>query len=151
MDMDLFSIIWICGFCFGGTICIGFGILLKYKLKKLIVKCTSNCKGILSEIYEESKEHRNKNGRYCEKTYYFPIYEFEVNGKKYKIRDTAGNMYKESFHIGDTVEIKYNPENPNECYKEGDVFSKVWIIFLVIGIICVIEGIGIGLLIRFMF
>ena len=58
------------------------------------------------------------------KLFYFPIYEFEVNGEKYKIRDTTGHTNQNNFEIGSIVEIKYNPENPEECYKEGDFFSK---------------------------
>lgn len=151
MNMNIFSIIWICGFCFGGIICITLSIFLKHKSNNLITKCTKNCKGILSEICEKLREYRDEDGHHRKKIYYFPIYEFEVNGKKYKISDTTGNMSQESFQIGDIVEIKYNPENPEECYKEGDVFSKVWLVFLIVGVICIIEGIGIGLLIRFIF
>lgn len=151
MDMNLFSIIWICAFCLGGIICITLSAYLWHKANYLITKCTSNCKGVLNEIYKELSEYRDKDGHTHKQIYYFPIYEFEVNRKKYKIRDTTGNVSQKNFKIGKIVEIKYNPENPEECYKEGDAFSKVWLAFLIFGIICIIEGIGIGFLIKVIF
>lgn len=152
MDMNLFSIIWICAFCLGGAMCITLSMYLKRKANNLIVKCTSTCKGVLNEICEKLREYRDEDGRHNrKKIYYFPIYEFEVNEKKYRIRDTTGNLSLENFKIGEIVEIKYNPENPEECYKEGDSFSKVWLVFLIVGCICIIEGIGIGFLIKIIF
>lgn len=74
--------------------------------------------------------------------FYFPVYEFEVNEKKYKTRNTIGNSTPEKFKIGEIVEIKYNPENPNEYYKEGDVFSKAWLVFFIVGILCIVEGVS---------
>lgn len=151
MDTNLFSIILICASCFAGVMCIILSIWLRHKANNLITKCTSNCKGVLNEIGEKLREYRDEDGDERKKTYYFPIYEFEVSGKKYKIRDTTGNVSQENLKIGEIVEIKYNPENPSECYKEGDAFSKVWLVFLVFGIICIIEGIGIGFLIKVAF
>lgn len=150
MDMNLFSIIWICAFCFGGVMCITLSMYLRHKANILITKCTSKCKGVLKEICENLREYREDGYNY-EKIYYFPIYEFEVNGKKYKIRDTTGDISQENLKIGKIIEIKYNPNNPEECYKEGDVFSKAWVIFLIAGIICIIEGLGIGFLIKLIF
>lgn len=151
MDMNLFSIIWMCAVCLGGAMCITLSIYLRHKANNLIIKCTSTCKGVLNEICEQLREYRDEYGHNRKKIYYFPIYEFEANGKKYKIRDTTGNFSQENFKIGKIIEIKYNPENPEECYKEGDVFSKVWLVFLIVGIICIIEGIGIGFLIKVIF
>ena len=151
MDMNLFSIIWICGFCFGGIIFISLSMYLWYKANHLITKCTSNCQGVLTEICEELREYRDEDNHHRKKIYYFPIYEFEISGKKYKIRETTGNISQENLEIGKVVEIKYNPENPEECYKKGDAFSKAWLVFLIVGIICIIEGVGIGLLIKVIF
>ena len=103
------------------------------------------------EIYEKLREYRDEDNHNRKKIYYFPIYEFEISGKKYKIRDTTGNISQENLEIGKVVEIKYNPENPEECYKKGDAFSKVWLVFLIVGIICIIEGLGVGLLIKVIF
>lgn len=151
MDMNLFSLIWICAFCLVGIMCITLSVYLLHKANNLIAKCTSNCTGTLNEICEKLREYRDEDGHNRKKIYYFPIYEFEVNGKKYKIRDTMGNFSPKNLKIGKTVEIKYNPEKPEECYKEGDAFSKIWLVFLIVGIICIVEGIGIGLLIKAIF
>lgn len=125
-----------------------YGIHVRHKANNLLKRCTSNCKGVLNEICEKLVEYRDKDLHKYKRIYYFPIYEFEVNGKRYKISDTTGNISKEDFKIGKIVEIKYNPENPEECYKEGDVFSKLWMVFFMAGIICIIEGLGIGFLIK---
>lgn len=150
MDMDLFLINWRCSFCFMGIICIALSAYLKYKANKLMSKCTSSCTGVLNEICEKLKSDRDTDGYTRKRIFYFPIYEFEVNGKKYKIRDTTGNISQENFEIGKNVEIKYNPENPEECYKKGDIFSKIWLVFLIAGILSIIDGLGIGYLIQVM-
>ena len=151
MDMNVFSIIWICAFCLGGIMSIALSIYLKNKENDLIKRCKNQCSGTLNEFSEELREQQDQDGIYHKKKFYFPIYEFEVHGKKYKVRGTTGNRVQEDFKVGEIVEIKYNDQNPEECYVEGDSFSKVWIIFLVVGIICIIQGIGISLLIRVIF
>ncbi len=85
MDMNLFSIIWMCAFCLGGVMCITLSIYLRHKVNNLIAKCTSTCKGVLNEIFEKLREYRDEDGHERKKIFYFPLYEFEVNEKNIKL------------------------------------------------------------------
>ena len=62
MDMNLFSIIWICGFCFVGIMCIALAMYIYHKSKRLIEKCTITCKGTLVELEEKMREWRDEDG-----------------------------------------------------------------------------------------
>lgn len=89
--MNLFSVVWVCFWCFGGTLFVILSIHLRHKAKALITKCTCNCKGILSEVCSELREYSDEDNHNRKKMFYFPVYEFEVNEKKYKTRNTIGN------------------------------------------------------------
>lgn len=151
MDNDLFSIVFMCSFCLVGVGCLALGFYINIKAKDLIKKCNSKCNGTLIQIGEELNEVKDSDGHYRTRRYFFPIYEFEVQGKKYKIRGTMANSSQEKFEVGEIVEINYNPDNPEESYREGDIFSKVWLIFVIIGIVAIIEGIGVFILVRTLF
>ena len=154
INMNLFSIIWIFGFCFGGIIFIALAIYLKSKTDSLITKCTSMCNGISNQIGEIIRETHNNldNGPlYLKEKFYFPIYEFEVQGKKYKTRGTLEYDAQEKIKLGEIVKINYNPENPEECYKEGDPLPKAWLIFLIVGFTIIIVGLLTGFLISKIF
>ena len=124
-----------------GILSIAISIFLRKKSTNLIKKCTSSCKGVLTTIVEREKEYSNSSNDYQKIKGYFPVYEFEVNEKKYSISDTTGTTRPEDIKIGTVVKINYNPQNPEECYKKGDYFSKAWLIFLIVGIICIIEAV----------
>lgn len=139
------DITFLIAFSFTGLIFIAISIYLKNKTDYLIRKCKSKTKGILKEVGEVVREHSDDD-HYYKRIHYFPIYEFEVQGKKYQTRGTKEAFSKYYFKIGEIVDINYNQENPEESYKEGDEFSKVWLIFLIVGIICIIQGIAFSLL-----
>lgn len=53
---------------------------------------------------------------------YFPVYEIEVEGKKYRHKRTFGSD-KITWKIGDEIKIKYDLDNPNKMYCEEE---KKW-------------------------
>lgn len=151
MDINLFSIILDIGIFLLGVMFIILSIYLKDKANRLINNCTASCNGVLIETSEKMRKYRDEDGFTRQEKYYFPIYEFEVDGKKYKVSDTVGNFSHDNIEIGKIVEIKYNPNNPEQCYKKGDIFSKVWLVLLIVGIVCIVEGIGVKILINIIF
>ena len=49
----------------------------------------------------------------------YPIYDYTVNGQEYKMRSKIGKT-KWNFKTGDTIEVRYNPENPKIMYVPSD-------------------------------
>lgn len=124
-------------FIIGGVFII-WGISFKNKTRHLYNECIGKCNCILIEIKEIEINHQiNDKGRHYSTKSYVPIYEYEVQGNKYKIEGTNGTGFK----IGDVVEINYNPEKPEQSYIEGYSFAS-WRVLQIIGIIILIMAIG---------
>lgn len=92
------------------------------EIKKRII-CKFVTKGIVVDIFQEP----NKNTK-------FPIFEYEVNGKKYTKQSNYGNV-SIPYTIGDEVDIYFNNGNPNEHYIKGNFGAIIIsIIFFAVGL-----------------
>ena len=69
------------------------------------------------------REYRDDDGHNHKQIYYFPIYEFVVNGKKYKFRGTTGYFGKENFKIDKRIEKSYLIRI---CIKYGIMKIRGW-------------------------
>lgn len=75
--------------------------------------------------------------------YYYPVYEYEVNGRKYFGTTKQCSRDENWYKPGDTSKISYNPDNPEiivskNYYGEllyGGVFALAGIILMIIGMI----------------
>ena len=73
---------------------------------------------------------------------YYPVIEYTVNNQRYETRlPDSGTTDSSAYKEGEKVEIKYNPEKPNEISKKG---SKGGLIggafFIIIGIVALISS-----------
>jgi len=133
--------------CIIGILFIVWSISFKYSCIRLVNKCTNSCEGILVKINEIKMWHQiNNDGRWYYTISYVPIYEYEVQGNKYKIKGSNG----EGFKIGEVVKINYNPQKPKQSYIDGYSF-KSWKVLLIIGIAILIMSFGFILLIKLIF
>ncbi len=144
--MNLALIITICLLSFIGIIFIVWSISFKYKSDLLINKFTNKCNGSLIKIDEITINHHESDEKWWSSKSYVPVYEYEIQGTKYKIKGTNGRGFK----VRDSVEINYNPENPKECYIEGYSF-KIWIALLILGIIFIIMALGFFFIFKLIF
>lgn len=90
---------------------IGIGLILLgayhgYKLRRLVRRCTIAATGTLLGFVEEQRKGGNL---------YFPVVTFTAEGKTYKARYAFGNT-EWPYVAGDTVSLRYNPEEPEEIY-----------------------------------
>lgn len=53
---------------------------------------------------------------------YYPVYEITVGGKKY-YHKRIFKSDRVTWKVGDTVEMKYNPSNPNQMYALEEMKS----------------------------
>ena len=145
--MELILVFTITFLCIIGVLFIIWSISFKYVNMRLISKCTDRCDGVLIKTNEIEIPHQvNGDGRWYYSKSYVPIYEYEVQGNKYKIKGTNGKEFK----IGNVVKIKYNPKNPKQSYIEGYSFTA-WKILLIIGILILIMSIGFIILSKLIF
>ena len=65
--------------------------------------------------------------------WYYPVVKYNVNGKEYEARlSNSGTTNSTEYKVEDTVEIKYNPEKPEELSKKGDKGGLFGGIFLIV-------------------
>ncbi len=48
---------------------------------------------------------------------YFPVVTFQVNGRQFKIEALKG--WEKATNVGESLEVRYNPENPDESSLGG--------------------------------
>ena len=106
-------------------------ILRRVRLRRA-ERCTMCVSGTVVEL---AYRHRPKQGGV-----YDPVVEFPVNGRMYRARLNCGSR-PARYAAGDSVTVRYDPENPDRFELEGD---RVWVIlervFLFVGLGCVLIG-----------
>ena len=111
---------------FGGIIFALFGVLGCADLVQKKKKCTEETTAIVTEISTEIDNDNNL---------YWPIIEYNINGKKFKNKLLSGNSIFQKYNIGNEVEIFYNKENGDEFYCKERYYSSLfwWLITAIIG------------------
>lgn len=73
--------------------------------------------------------------------YYVPVYEFEADGHTYRVAGKEYNKYSEWFEIGAVKEIRYNPNNPEDCIiNNRNGKTGVGIVFCILGVFMMFIG-----------
>lgn len=68
-------------------------------------------------------------------TSYAIVAEYEVNGEKHQISPRISKNMNSLPEKGSTVQIRYNPDSPEEAIFEKD---NTWLIVLIFGIVCIV-------------
>lgn len=91
-----------------GILFIAIGTYHGWKLRAVTRRCTAPAKGKLLGF----EERKMKSG-----SLYFPVVQFKVKGKPYKSRYDFGEA-EWDIVAGDVVDVRYNPNNPDEIYLD---------------------------------
>lgn len=112
---------------FGGIIFALFGVWGCVDLVQKKKKYTEETTAIVTEISKEIDNDNNLS--------YWPIIEYNINGKKFKNKLLSGNSIFQKYNIGNEVEIFYNKENGDEFYCKERYYSSLfwWLITAIIG------------------
>ena len=123
------------GFLIGITcVVIGIFILRSYfkDQKTQTVETTATVIRVDSELETDSDG--------LDTRYFYPVVTYTVNGIKYETRlPDSGTTDSTAYKEGQTVSIKYNPDNPKEISKKDSksgIFGGVF--FIVLGIFAII-------------
>lgn len=120
-----------------GTILLGYP---KLKAKK----CTESVKAEVIELSPDLVRFNGSGSRgRRNSTVYRPTFSFVFEGKEYHVvSNTASNP--PAFHEGEIVELRIDPNDPENFYAPGDKTTKfIAVVFLVISGIFIVIGIAI--------
>ena len=112
----------------------------KYVSKKQ--RCTSVVDGTL--IRFEKKEYLNNdkdNQKNYPEIYYYPVYEYIVDGERYEVQSSFGKQKEDMTLLGVRKQIFYNADNCSECYIIGEDMKKAYKVINAVGIILLIVGV----------
>ena len=72
--------------------------------------------------------------------YYYPVIEYTVEEKKYETRlANSGSTNSTEYNVGNTINIKYNPDNPTEISQKGsnaELFGGIFFAIIGLGATC---------------
>ena len=132
------------GFKMVGLIFLVVGIL--FTLSAILKKksCTSTIEGKVIDISRERQISHNSRDRYGSYTNsgelaFYPVFEYSVNGNIYIKKSSSGSSTSKYF-IGQSIDIHYNPQNPNQYYVNPEFTTRMFsgIISTIVGLICII-------------
>lgn len=87
-----------------------------------IKRCTAEASALIVDVIKD--EHwRYRKSRSGYVTYYYPILEFPVRGKTYRVKTILKATRPETFVIGERLNIQYNPQNPADLRRPE---NKLW-------------------------
>lgn len=126
-------------FYFVAVIIFAIMIIVVENMKKDYEKCTQEVEAVV--VRNDLVKKRSGKG-----TLYYPVYEYEYNGKKYLQQGPVGN--KSIRHdVGDKVTIHIDPDRPSRFYDEKEdrivtvVMSLIAVFFFVIALIFTVSSV----------
>ena len=69
--------------------------------------------------------------------YYYPQFEYVVNGQVYRGEGSTSYSKPQKIQIGGGIKVIYNPKNPSKCFTKGGGFILpfVGIMLIIVGVI----------------
>lgn len=117
-----------------GIVFLIVSLVVNISFQKKKEKCTQ---GVEATIVDMNKMERTETGNDAPYISYFPVYEYEYEGKIYRKGSNVGNN-KNSFEIGKKVQIYIDPENPEVIYEDSSIPKLIVRIFGGIGIVFIL-------------
>ncbi len=92
-------------------------------------KCTQTVEGELVGIRTYSSMNRYNSKEVC----YAAVYGYTIDGIDYTFSPKKFVKYSEMYEVGSKVEVRYNPNNPNECVVGRDDRVGLVIVLTILG------------------
>ena len=120
-----------------GIACVVIGIVILISFFKAQKTQTGETTATIIRLDSEVETEVDSDGFERSTQMYYPVIEYTVDNQKYETRlPDSGTSNSTEYKEGQTVEIKYNPNNPNEISKKGSKGGLIaGIFFIVVGII----------------
>ena len=98
---------------FCAVLVIGGGWLI-WKNLAVSSKCTEPTEATIAGT--ERRTHRVRGRREAK---YYPILKFTLDGVEYQATADVGSIFRNKYKEGETMQIRYNPEDPGEFMVKG--------------------------------
>ena len=112
-----------------GLIVVGV-IVIQLGIRKNI-RCSGRTVGRIIGVRESQETDDEGFNHY----FYYPQFEYVVNGQIYRGEGNKGYSKSNKIQIGGNIKVYYNPQKPNESFTKGGGF-----ILPVLGIMLIIVG-----------
>ena len=114
------------GFILVGVVVIILGI-------RKNIKCSGRTVGRIIGVREYQETDDEGFNHY----FYYPQFEYVVNGQIYRGEGNKGYSKPRKIQIGGNIKVYYNPQKPNESFTKGGGFILpfIGIMLIVVGVI----------------
>ena len=97
------------------------------------IKCSGRTVGRIIGV----REHQETDDEGFNQYYYYPQFEYVVNGQVYRGEGNKGYSKSNKIQIGGGIKVIYNPKKPSECFTKGGGFILpfIGIMLIIVGVI----------------
>ena len=112
---------------------IGVGALLIVLGIRKSIKCSGRTVGRITGVREYQETDDEGFNHY----FYYPQFEYVVNGQIYRGEGNKGYSKSKKIQIGGGIKVIYNPKNPSESFTKGGGFILpfIGIMLIILGVI----------------
>ena len=116
-----------------GLIVVGVIVILLGIRKN--IKCSGRTVGRIIGVREYQETDDEGFNHY----FYYPQFEYVVNGQIYRGEGNKGYSKSNKIQIGGNIKVYYNPQKPNESFTKGGGFILpfIGIMLIIVGVIFV--------------
>ena len=101
----------------------GGGYLLHRQKEAVKARAAYAVEATVVKILSDTQTESSDNGPSRTVTYYFPVYEYTIDGTEYRQKSPVGRSHI-SVEVGQKVMVNYNPDNPRKVYTKADATSN---------------------------
>ena len=114
---------------------IGVGALMMALGIRKNKRCSSRIVGRITGVHEDMETDDEGFNHY----FYYPQFEYVVNGQIYRGEGNKGYSKPQKIQIGGNIKVYYNPQKPNESFTKGGGFILpfIGIMLIIVGVILV--------------
>ena len=95
------------------------GILIFISDYSKVRRCSEKAVAIIVDVIKEKHWKYRKHGSGYE-TNYYPVIEFAVGDKKYRVKTGIKAYHSDTYKEGAELDIQYNPQNPSDLKLPGN-------------------------------
>ena len=116
-----------------GLIVVGVIVILLGIRKN--IRCSGRTVGRIIGVRESQETDDEGFNHY----FYYPQFEYVVNGQIYRGEGNKGYSKPQKIQIGGNIKVYYNPQKPNESFTKGGGFIMpfIGIMLIIVGIILI--------------
>ena len=116
------------------NILVGVGFIVVGVIVILLgIRKNMRCSGRIIGVRESHETDDEGFNHY----YYYPQFEYVVNGQVYRGEGNKGYSKSNKIQIGGGIKVIYNPKNPSECFTKGGgcILPFIGIMLIIVGVI----------------